>query len=203
MESLKPGKKTLEERLEELKARVEDPKFFENSSKSSESNYWVFDYDPKDELTVRAGIRDIQKSMENILPLQVFDLYEIMIEYLKSKNFLERTFKMEEKRGIEGIGGAIGRALCLATGSGGENRIVEYLVEHANPNSTIFFTGVGKCFPILKGREVFSLVFYNLPRQFYQTPLILFYPGVYTELELKMFGEVKEDNYYRARRIVR
>lgn len=198
-----PKKKTLEERLEELKARVEDPNFFKNSSKSSETNYWVFDYDPKDELIVRAGIRDIQKSMMNILPLQVFDLYDIMIEYLKSKNFLERTFKMEEKKGIEGITGAIGRSLKLAAGTGVDNRIVEYLKEHADPHATIFFTGVGKCYPILKGREVFSLVFYNLPKEFNRTPLILFYPGIYTEQELKIFAEVKEDNYYRALRIVR
>lgn len=190
-------------RLEELKSIVTNPDFFRNSSKSSETNYWVFDYDAKDELIVRAGIRDIRSSMEGFLPIQVFDIYEILIGYLEERKYIDKIIRMEEKRGIPGITGPISRTLLMASGTGHEpNRIVSYLKEHASPDSTIFFTGIGKCYPLLKGREVFSQVFYNLPPTFSHTPLILFYPGMYTEQELRIFGEVKEDNYYRARRIV-
>ena len=42
-----------------------------------------------------------------------------------------------------------------------------------------------------------------MPQKFASTPVILFYPGTYTEQELVVFNEVVEDSYYRAFRIAR
>ena len=67
----------------------------------------------------------------------------------------------------------------------------------------LFMMGIGTCYPILRAQEIFNQVFYNMPKEFMATPMILFYPGIYTEQELRIFGEMHEDNYYRAFRIVR
>jgi hypothetical protein len=55
----------------------------------------------------------------------------------------------------------------------------------------------------LEAQEVFNKVLYNMPQCFADVPMILFYPGVYTEQELIVFNEIHESNYYRAFRIVR
>lgn len=196
---------TIKDRLAILEDVVSKPSFRSSRGKANEVNYWVFDYDPEDELALRRGIHDIEGKSRNRYPLQVFDLYDIMIDYLTERKFLEKVYKMEEKRGFDAVSKAIGRSLRLSNEVGGAagNKLVEYLANHADPESVLFLTGIGKCYPILRAQEVFNRVFYNMPSAYSHTPMVLFYPGIYTELEFKIFGKVHEDNYYRAFRIVR
>jgi hypothetical protein len=35
-----------------------------------------------------------------------------------------------------------------------------------------------------------------------ETPLVLFYPGIYDGQSLSLFGQIKQDNYYRAFKLV-
>ncbi len=35
-----------------------------------------------------------------------------------------------------------------------------------------------------------------------KTPLVMFYPGCYDEMSLRLFGKIKSDNYYRAFRLI-
>jgi len=37
---------------------------------------------------------------------------------------------------------------------------------------------------------------------FHRAPVVLFYPGVYDERSLQLFGRIDDENYYRAFRIV-
>ena len=36
-----------------------------------------------------------------------------------------------------------------------------------------------------------------------KAPVVLFFPGTYTEQELILFNEIKDDNYYRAFKLVK
>lgn len=129
----------------------------------------------------------------------------MMIDYLEEKHFLDKVYQMEIKKGLPAVSRAINHTLRMSNDANGlsENRLVEYLKEKADPRSVLFLTGIGKCYPILRAQEIFNQVFYNMPKEFMATPMILFYPGIYTEQELRIFGEMHEDNYYRAFRIVR
>ena len=42
-----------------------------------------------------------------------------------------------------------------------------------------------------------------MPAAYNKVPMIIFYPGTYTEQELILFNKIHEANYYRAFRIVR
>ncbi len=197
--------KDLKTRLHELEKTITQPDFCSAKGKANEVNYWVFDYDAQDELKLRRGICDIQKREEGKVKIQIFDIYDIIIDYLIEKKFLEKTFTLEERKGLAGMSRAIGHSLRISNDPGGVsgNRIVEFLEKQADPNAILFLKGVGKCYPILRAQEIFNQVFYNMPAAFSHTPMILFYPGVYTEQELRIFDEMHEDNYYRAFRIVR
>ena len=59
------AKKSLEERLDLLKTAIEQPNLRKSSGKANEVNYWVFDYDPADELKVRAYIEELQVKENN------------------------------------------------------------------------------------------------------------------------------------------
>lgn len=203
MRRLHSQRRSLMVRLDEMDEKIHRPTFRRPDGKANEVNYWVFDYEPEKELEVRDRIKAIKtkndKGHENFT-LVVYDLYDIIIEYLESKRFIEKTEKMEEKHGFGRVVKAVQRSLKI---SDKNNYIVNYMVEHTPENAVVFITGIGRCYPLLEAPEVFNKILYNMPNKFISTPMILFYPGTYTEQELVVFDEHKEGNYYRAFRIAR
>lgn len=197
------NQRSLPERLAEMDEKIKQPSFRQPTGKANEVNYWVFDYPPAQELEVRRHIRYLQarnrKGFDDYT-LVVYDLYDLIIEKLKEKGFLEKTDKLEEHGGIHRVATAIQRTLRITDS---DNEIVKYIAAHTPENAIVLICGIGKCYPILEAPEVFNKVLYNLPLKFASTPAILFYPGIYTEQELVVFGEVVEDSYYRAFRIAR
>lgn len=190
-------------RLDRLEDKIREPGFQTDQGKANEVNHWVFDYDPKYELAVRARIEAMQaknQAKSQRFTLKVIDLYDVMITFLESKKFLEKCDSMEETKGFEKLAGAIRRALRMDDGA---NMLVRMLEDHAAPGTILFLTGIGACHPILSAPEIFSKVLYNLPDSMNSIPVVLFYPGTYNEQELILFNEEKEGNYYRAFRIVR
>ena len=71
--------------------------------------------------------------------------------------------------------------------------------EHTPENAVVFLTGIGKCYPILRSHKVLN----NLHQAFVRCPVVMFFPGTYNEQELILFNEIKDDNYYRAFRLVK
>lgn len=193
----------IEERLDELEERIKNPSFRQTKGKANEVNYWVFDYAPEHELIVRERIAYLKskdfKAKEGF-DLMVYDLYDLIMEHLKEKNFIEKCGQMEQKRGITKVATAIQRSLKITDK---DNLLVQYIAEHTPEQSVVFLTGMGKCYPLLQSTEVFNKILYNMPQTFAKVPMVLFYPGTYTEQELILFNKYHEDNYYRAFRLVR
>lgn len=200
---LHSSRRNVNVRLDELDEKIHQPTFRRADGKANEVNYWVFDYEPEAEQQVRDRVFQMKKRNEKGtegFQLIVFDLYDIIIDYLESKNFIEKTEKMEERSGLDRVVKAVQRTLRITDK---DNYLVQYIVDHTPENAVVFITGIGKCYPLLEAPEVFNKVFYNMPKEFASTPMVLFYPGTYTEQELVVFDERKEDNYYRAFRIAR
>ena len=95
---------TLEERLDQAEAKIRKPSFRQSSGKANEVNYWIFDYPPEKELEVRERIEYMKhKNSKGTdgFELVVFDLYDIIIDFLEGKNFIEKCCEFEKKRGIQ------------------------------------------------------------------------------------------------------
>ncbi|MBQ1471779.1 MAG: DUF1788 domain-containing protein [Eubacterium sp.] len=189
----------LHHRLDEMEEAIHKPSFRQSSGKANEVNYWVFDYPPERELEVRDRIAYMknknQKGSEGF-SLVVFDLYDIIMDYLEENDFLEQCYRFEKKRGIERITRAVNNAMKI---NDDDSVIVQHIKEHTPENAIVFLTGIGKCYPILRSHKVLN----NLHQAFLRVPVVLFFPGVYDEQELILFNEIKDDNYYRAFRLVR
>jgi len=194
---------SLEERLDQLEETIRKPVFRQNKGKANEVNYWVFDYPPEGELDVRARVEYMQnKNAKGTdgFTLVVFDLYDLIMDYLESKDFIGKCEEFEQKKDIARVAAAVQHSLKITDK---DNLIVKYISEHIPENAVVFLTGIGKCYPLLQSPEVFNKILYNMPQEYAAVPMVLFYPGTYTEQELVVFNELKEDNYYRAFRIVR
>lgn len=195
--------RSLSDRLTEMDEKIKNPSFRNAAGKANEVNYWVFDYPPEQEMEVRSHVKWLQDRNSRGLDdyeLVVYDLYDLIINELKEKGFLEKTVELEERGGIRRVVTAVQRTLRLTDNN---NYLVQYMSAHTPENAVVLICGIGKCYPILEAPEVFNKVLYNMPQKYVSTPVILFYPGTYTEQELIVFNELREDSYYRAFRIAR
>lgn len=175
-----------EEKLNNIELRIKDP--------SLKSDYYIFDYDPKYEINVRNEVKHLKDKINNSpidINIMEFDLYEIILDILKSKGYLEKTFELEKKKGKNTAKKAVTKMLKLSSDS---NLIVNYIKERYSSNSIIFITGVGKAYPLIRSHNVLN----NLSQQVDDIPVIMFFPGRYSGLDLLLFDTIKDSNFYKA-----
>ena len=189
----------LNDRLDEMEEKIKSPKIRQSSGRANEVNYWIFDYPPERELEVRERIKYMQNKNAkggDEFELVVFDLYDIIIDFLEKNDFMEECYKFERKKGLERITKAVSNSMKI---NDDDSYIVQYIKDNTPDNAVVFLTGVGKCFPILRSHKVLN----NLHQAFVRVPVVMFFPGVYNEQELILFGEIKDDHYYRAFKLVK
>ncbi len=192
--------KDIHQRLSEIKTKITEESFRENKGLGNEIGFHIFDYDPEYEILVRDYTKNlkIQISREyTALKIKEFNLYDIMLEVLDEKGYLQKNFQMEEKKGSEYVFKATEKTLRL-TSQKEDNQIVQYIIDKTADDEIVFLTGVGKVWPIIRSHIVLN----NLHRALDHVPVVLFFPGTYDGGSLMLFNEIKDDNYYRAFQLV-
>ena len=190
--------KTTEQRLDMVEEIIKKPSFRQNKGLGNEVGYYIFDYPAEKEMLIRERVDYIKKKYENSpdgFRVVVFDLYDIIIDTLTAKGYIEKTIEMEKKKGFDRVIRAVGNTMRITSE---DSLIVNYIKDHTPENSVVFLTGIGKCFPILRSHTVLN----NLHQVVDNVPVVMFYPGKYDGQELILFGDVKDDNYYRAFKLV-
>ncbi len=189
---------SLEERFDRAEEMIQKPSFRENKGLGNEVGYYIFDYPADQELFVRERIEYIRKKNENSndeYKIVVFDLYDITISVLKEKGYLEKCYEFEKIKGFERITKSVGNMLRITSA---DSLIIQHIKENTPEKAVIFITGIGKSYPILRSHTLLN----NLHQVIDNVPVVMFYPGNYDGQELVLFGEIKDDNYYRAFKLV-
>jgi hypothetical protein len=117
-----------------------------------------------------------------------------MLNILKDKGYLEKVFQMEKTKGSEAIVNPIKKTLRLTLPN---DLVVASIKSNITDGDIVFLIGVGKAFPFIRSHTVLN----NLHSAI-NAPLVMFFPGTYDGLSLKLFDEIKDDNYYRAFRLI-
>lgn len=190
--------KDIYKRLDEILPKITQKSFRENKGLGNEIGYYIFDYESENEILVREHIEFLKKKVNNEdsgMRIKEFDIYNIMMDILEDKGYLEKVFAMEEKQGSEKILNPIKKTLRL---TGKNDLVINYIRSNTEKNDVVFITGVGKAWPIIRSHTMLN----SLHAVVDDVPLIMFFPGTYDGLELHLFDELKDDNYYRAFRLV-
>jgi len=190
--------KTIYQRLDEIMQRIMRESFRENTGLGNEIGYYIFDYEPRYEMLVREHVHFLKQKINDGdygFRIKEFDLYEIILELLETKGYLEKNFNMEQAKGSEFVFNATKKALRL---TGKDDLVIQYIKDRVEKGDVVFITGVGKAWPIIRSHTVLN----NLHQILDDVPVIMFFPGVYDGLELVLFEEIKDDNYYRAFKLV-
>lgn len=189
---------TLDERLDKAEETIQKPSFRENKGLGNEVGYYIFDYPAEKELYIRERIDYINKKSKNSnddYKVVVFDLYDIMIDIIEKKGYLEKCYQFEKTKGFERVSKSISNMLRITSS---DSLIVNYIKDNTPDKAVVFITGIGKCYPIIRSHTILN----NLHQVIDKVPVVMFYPGKYDGQELVLFDEIKDDNYYRAFKLV-
>lgn len=182
------------ERLDKIWERISDEDFLANRGVANEVRYYVFDYEPCDELIIRDKIKSLKKQNNpdaDGFQIVEYDLYEMVLQILEEKGYIDKCIKFEDQKGMEYLYTAVTKMLRLTND---DNLIVNRIVETVPQNAVVFLTGVGKVFPFVRSHNVLN----NLHQVLDSVPVVMFYPGTWNGQSLSLFGTITDGNYYRA-----
>ena len=96
------NKRNINLRFRELVIKIKSDEFYNNRGLANEVPFYIFDYQPEDELSMRDNIKNLLlpalKDDARLKAIEI-DLFELLVKSLKNDEIFESVFKMEERRG--------------------------------------------------------------------------------------------------------
>jgi hypothetical protein len=184
------------ERLNRILPKLVSDELLSGSGLGNEIGFYIFDYPAEDELRVREHIQFLIDHLPKSKPslrVKHVNLFDLVIDYLKSRNLLDRALEMQRTQGDDAMFKALSAPLH-------ESRLAQVFADVAQPgqHDLVLVSGVGSVWPMLRSHALLN----NLHPVMGTTPLVLFYPGKYDQLTLQLFGILGNKNYYRAFKLV-
>ncbi|MCL6445159.1 MAG: DUF1788 domain-containing protein [Alicyclobacillus sp.] len=171
-----------------LEAMLDDGRLFCNKSVGNELNDYIFDYPPEEEYTIRSFVaRLLRQSSRNLVHI---NLFQAVLEMVDEEIGVDRLFEMEAEEGSEELAEALNPMLE-------SDRLIQWILQRADGAEALFLTGVGSLYPLLRSHVVLN----RLSEQLTQVPVVLFFPGTYSGLRLRLFNLLEDNHYYRAMRV--
>ena len=197
----------LTHRLNQILPKLTSDDFLSTRGIGNEIAFYIFDYAPEDELRVREHIRflleHLPKNRPNLRVVHV-NIFDFLIHYLKERNLLEKSFRLQREEGNDALLKALKGVLH-------EEKIARRFADTVKPgeHDLVLMSGIGSVYPLLRSHTLLT----NLHAIMGETPLVMFYPGRYDTQTLRLFGKIdltrgsagevkKETNYYRAFRLI-
>jgi len=183
-------------RLNKILPKIIADEFLNGSGIGNEIGFYIFDYPPENEMRVREHIRFLLDHIPKQKPglrVKHIDLFDFVLDYLKSRNLLDKAIQMQLEKGDEALKKALAGPLH-------ENKLADVFAKVVQPqeHDLVILSGVGSVWPLLRSHTLLN----NLHHVMGNTPLVMFYPGGYDGQSLRLFGKLKNDNYYRAFKLV-
>lgn len=182
-------------KIKHLREKIADPDFQENRGLSNEVSYYILAFDPHDQPMVSDEVLSMRQQLNRDtvgVDIVEFNLYKIMWQILDEMGISDDVLTMEKEDGIGYLVEQLNNALEMTSS---ENLFVQYMQQRLTSDPTVVFvTGIGDIFPLIRTHKVLN----TMHQVITDRPVVFFYPGTYDNLSLSMFGESKEDNYYRA-----
>ncbi len=182
----------LTERLNEILPKLISDEFLSGRGIGNEIGFYIFDYPPEEELRIREHIEFLVKHLPRHrmgLRIKHINLFDFVINHLKERNLLDKAFELEKQKGDKFLLKQLEKILH-------PGKIAPLFAMEAEPekHDLVLVSGVGSVYPMFRAHSLLN----NLHTVMGKTPLVLFYPGRYDGQSLRLFGKLKNDNYYRA-----
>jgi hypothetical protein len=185
-----------QERLNDIADRLQDPHVLSGAGLGNEIGFYIFDYPPEEELTVRQHLQVVLERLSRQradLRIAHVHLFTLVMDLLKARGYLERALKLQKEQGDEALSKALKGVLH-------EEKIAQALVASAQPPAydMILLSGIGSAWPLVRSHTLLNALHPLMGGK----PLVVFYPGTYDGQGLRLFNKLSDRNYYRAFRLV-
>ena len=134
----------------------------------------------------RLSTRLKKKGIESVS----INLYDLCMDILREADVLDAILESEADLEREDIISTLDSVLDIKTAI--IPKIKEVIVENQPQYS--FISGVGSVYPFVRSHGILN----NIDELTGECNLILFFPGEYNNLQLKLFGVISDENYYRG-----
>lgn len=134
----------------------------------------------------RLSTRLKKKGIESVS----INLYDLCMDILREEDVLDAILESEADLEREDIISTLDSVLDIKTAI--IPKIKEVIVE--NQPQYAFISGVGSVYPFVRSHGILN----NIDELTGECNLILFFPGDYNNLQLKLFGVISDENYYRG-----
>lgn len=179
------------ERLDKLREKIQDPKFFSGEGLGGEVNIYIFRYSPKDEMAIRNFTEQLQSDKTLHCNIIEKNLYKIFLDICEKEEILIQLPVVEEEDGKHFILEQIHQIID------GNAFAKEIEIEKIKSGDVLLLTHVGEVFPFIRVCDVL-----NALQTKNKSPVVVLYPGNYNSRELKLFNKIESTGYYRAFNII-
>lgn len=186
---------SLHERLNKILPRVISEEFIAGRGLGNEVAFHIFDYPPERELDVRGFIPTLLEHIPMARPgtrVKSVNLFDFILGHLEERGLLESALRLQREKGDEALKNALRGPLDAE-----KLRVPFVKVAEPERHDLMFLSGAGSAWPLVRVHSLLN----NLHPVMGRTPLVVFYPGRYDGMSLRLFGKFKA-NYYRAFKLI-
>lgn len=179
----------IEKKFQKLYDIFTNDDFLSMKALGGEIPFYITSYNPTQENEVFKEIDRIEDRLkrEGIKTTKI-DLFRLSLEMLEKRKVLDKIIQKEKTLTKSQLFKTLTSVLDV-------NYIVKEIGKIANNDSKIvFITGIGQVYPFIRSHTILN----NLQNQIKNKPTVMFFPGIFDGTSLSLFGELKDDNYYRA-----
>lgn len=195
------SKPTLAQQEEHMFKVLSSERFLRMEGLGNELAHFIYDYSPTWAIDVAQAKKRIKTKLDTELGIKVFEinLYDLCVDLLKKRNVWERVLAaepaMDKSDFLKMLQNMLDPQMHLAPA------IKELIAEESF--HILFLTGIGEVFPFVRSHTVLN----NLQTVVSDRPMLMFFPGRYEVSatqgsSLVLFGLLKDDSFYRAKRIL-
>ena len=184
---------TLMERLDRLRNQIQESDFLEGKGLSNEVNFWIFCYEPKEEMAVRHFTEKLPTDQSLTCHLIEYNLYRVFLSICDDKRITDRVAEQEEKKGKQFV---LDQMKRMASNTA---FITKMQYEPHSPGDVILITGVGEAFPFIRVHALLDA----MQPHFSDVPVLIMYPGDFSDgRNLTLFNKLTPNPYYRAFNVI-
>ena len=182
----------IKERLDKVRALIQEPEFLEGKGLSNEVNIRIFCYEPENEMVVRHFVNQMETDQSLDCHLKICNLYKTFLSICDDMDITDVIPDMEEADGsvylLEQLNSAIGNGEFIDK--------IQY--EPHGPGDVLMLTGVGEVFPFMRIHTLLEA----LQPYFSDIPILVMYPGEFDGRHVKLFNRLTPNDYYRAFNVI-
>ena len=178
-------------KVERLFQDISSSRFLKRELSGSDIPFFISTYTAAQQVEMQRAVTGLLRRLGNagVQALEI-NLYDLVMTVLEREIGLEALFAYEKEASQADFLEAIQSALDM------QQVLLPAIEQHVQDSAAQVYllTGIGEVYPFLRSHTVLN----NLHRLVAKAPLVAFFPGTYSGRQLKLFGLLTDDNYYRA-----